>query len=346
MSIGLPDTKLLWGRAGGLCSICQIKLSEDKKSSSGAFPFGEQAHIVGEEEGGPRGESKLSLGERNCYHNLILLCPTCHTKIDKATEEYPVEILHQLKSKHELWFEKFRVSAADREAKAHEMIYAEIVDAAAKLCMFEDWSRWTSYAGSSSPAWKPLWFDNIEEFRRRIVQVPWPGKNQELERSLKTLSINLSTLADLFGQHCELKSDGWVKGDKFYKGAGWNPDYSRQVAEYKDWMIRQAKLITLSTKSANWVADVVRRDLNPSFFAMPGMFISHECSSMDASFFDQVERFTDEEKILEPQPSIDRLQAAKIAEKARYDAEIARSNSMFSTNGGLNEGEQEEPSND
>src|SRR5258706_14760688 len=105
MSIGLPDIKLLWGRAGGVCSMCRLKLSEDKQTSNAAYPFGEQAHIVGEEEAGPRGKSSLTKEQRNSYPNLILLCPTCHTKIDKAPDQYPIEVLYHTKAEHELWFE-------------------------------------------------------------------------------------------------------------------------------------------------------------------------------------------------------------------------------------------------
>lgn len=331
MSIGLPDTKLLWGRAGGICSICKIKLSEDKKSSNEAFPFGEQAHIVAEEPAGPRGKSPLSLEERNSYHNLILLCPTCHTKIDKAPDEYPVEILHQLKSKHECWFEKSRVAVADTRSQVNENIYAEIVEAAAKLCMFEEWSMWTSCAANSNPVWRSEWFDKIDQFRRRVLQVPWPGSNQELERALKTLSLNLSWLADVFSQHAELKPDGWVKGEKFYKTIGWNPvEYHRLLADYRSWMKLQAELISMATKAANWVADVVRRDLNPVFFAVPGHFVVDGGVAMDGSFFDQIEKFSDEEKLGEPTASLEKMQKAKDVEKARLEEELERSRQEFS----------------
>ena len=203
MSIGLPDTKLLWGRAGGLCSICKIRLSEDKKASNDAFPFGEQAHIIAEEENGPRGKSPLTLDQRNSYPNLILLCPTHHTIIDKAPDEYPVEILHELKSQHELWFEKSRVSAADKLKQANDYIYANIVDTSARLCMFEQWEAWTETALSTSPAWRREWMDNVEEFRRCVIRVVWPGTIPELERAIKTLSLNLAMALESFGKHSE-----------------------------------------------------------------------------------------------------------------------------------------------
>ncbi len=86
-----------------MCSICRTHLARDKKSVNATFPLGEQAHIVAESESGPRGKSLLLADERNSYHNLILLCPTHHTEIDKNEADYPVEKLHILKSRHELW---------------------------------------------------------------------------------------------------------------------------------------------------------------------------------------------------------------------------------------------------
>ncbi len=103
MSIKQVDIKLLWGRAGSTCSICRCPLAVDKEHASETVHIGEQAHIVGEKETAPRGVSTLTLDERNSYYNLILLCPTCHTKVDKDEMSHPVEKLHMLKSKHEDW---------------------------------------------------------------------------------------------------------------------------------------------------------------------------------------------------------------------------------------------------
>jgi len=101
MTISLPDTKQLWGRAASTCSICRHKL--DGISSEGkAMVCGEAAHIIAENESGPRGQSILSTSERNSYFNLILLCPTCHTIIDKDPMGNPIEKLHILKAQHEL----------------------------------------------------------------------------------------------------------------------------------------------------------------------------------------------------------------------------------------------------
>lgn len=317
MSIGLPDTKLLWGRAGGLCSICKIKLSEDKKTSNEAFPFGEQAHIVAEEEGGPRGKSPLSLDQRNSYHNLILLCPTHHTKIDKAPDEYPVELLHQLKSQHELWFEKSRVSAADKLKQANDYIYAEIVDSAAKLCMFEQWENWTSWSLSTSPSWKRQWADNVEEFRRRIIRAVWPGTIPEMERALKKLSINLAMALKTFSKHCHLEDGDCLSEVRFYRNADGTDHYDKLLGEYNAWIDEQADFIFEATKSANWVAEVVRRELNPSFFAVPGKFVVTVGPNMSGAFVTRVVEYSPDEKKAEPDAVMAKLQAAHDSERKR-----------------------------
>ena len=41
--------------------------------------------------------------QRNAYENLIYLCPTCHTKIDKQEADYPAESLLKTKHQHEEW---------------------------------------------------------------------------------------------------------------------------------------------------------------------------------------------------------------------------------------------------
>lgn len=103
MPIKERDVKLLWGRSGNRCAICRLELSSDERISSASFPLGQQAHIIARESTGPRGNSPLSPEDRDSYPNLILLCPTHHSLIDKAIGDYPPETLHALKSKHEQW---------------------------------------------------------------------------------------------------------------------------------------------------------------------------------------------------------------------------------------------------
>lgn len=66
-----------------------------------AVRIAEVAHIVAASNDGPRGDADAPTPELVAFDNLILLCPTCHTIVDGAPEEYPTELLQRWKSEHE-----------------------------------------------------------------------------------------------------------------------------------------------------------------------------------------------------------------------------------------------------
>lgn len=81
-SISVADRKLLWGLSGNECAFPQCAQlltaipAEEGAESGSTRPIvvGEEAHIVAEEDDGPRGDRSTPVPERNAYPNLILLC--------------------------------------------------------------------------------------------------------------------------------------------------------------------------------------------------------------------------------------------------------------------------------
>lgn len=97
--MNVVDIKLLWGRAGGICS--KPGCTEDLTAlvETGAYVVGEMAHVIGRKPSARRG---IPSGGGDTYENLILLCPTHHAHIDKAPHgTYPEALLHDWKSEHE-----------------------------------------------------------------------------------------------------------------------------------------------------------------------------------------------------------------------------------------------------
>lgn len=66
---------------------------------------GEVAHIAAESSGGPRFDSKLDEAGRRAFENLLLLCSTCHTLVDKEPKTYTKDILRKWKRDREARFE-------------------------------------------------------------------------------------------------------------------------------------------------------------------------------------------------------------------------------------------------
>lgn len=97
----LTETKLrLFADSGGFCQNpgCLSELFRDIEDTT--VHIAEMAHIISAADVGPRADISLTPEERGRYSNLILLCPTCHTIIDKAEDKYPETLVAKWKQMH------------------------------------------------------------------------------------------------------------------------------------------------------------------------------------------------------------------------------------------------------
>ena len=296
MAILQKDIKLLWGRAASRCAICQKQLCQDKANVSSSFPFGEQAHIVAEKENGARGKSVLTLEERNSYHNLILLCPTHHTIIDRNVEDYPVEKLQYLKSKHELWVQNSLSEQTDSEQIITDTIYGHLVDKTVELCNLNDWNGWTSSAIGAAPSIGEVFRFQVMEFGQVVLAAIWPGKLLELERSIQTIAYTLTEAFNVFMLHAELNGDRF-RPDYFYRAKFFPEEvYQEKLRQFKNWMSDYYSLMVETTKAFNWFADMVRRDINPMFYALKGRFFLTDISNLiDSGIESKLFQYTSDE---------------------------------------------------
>jgi len=214
----------------------------------------------------------LTPEERDRYANLILLCPTDHVIVDKSPEDYPVEKLHSIKAEHELWVDG-RLAEGDRGREAAQLTYSYLVDLAVEKCGLEDWEKWASQAIWLEPYWTTERVDGVRSFWVAISSAVWPGQLVELERALQTLGTVLNAAVQTFLSHAEYEDDHY-RGKKFYKNlAVWDKKlYNLRFHEWEVWLERCQAYIFEATRAANWLADCVRRYINPAFFATKGKF--------------------------------------------------------------------------
>ena len=143
MAISEPDVKRLWGKAAGLCSHpdcntdCLPFLDLDKPTV-----VGEMAHVIANKEKGPRGRTG---GGDDTYANLILLCPTHHTLVDKAPEgTFSVETLLRWKADHE--------EQVTRSLNAPVFSDRDKLDAYIHTLLIENHACWATYGPESGEA--------------------------------------------------------------------------------------------------------------------------------------------------------------------------------------------------
>lgn len=102
MAIKEKTKRLLLARSGGFCANPGCNINLFPLFENGEITNVEElAHIIGRKIGGPRGDEGLGLDKRDGYKNIIILCPTCHRKIDKFPNLYPTSVIREWKLEHE-----------------------------------------------------------------------------------------------------------------------------------------------------------------------------------------------------------------------------------------------------
>lgn len=98
-----PTTRLILSvRAGGYCEFdgCFNYLFEHPVTLTEGN-FGQFAHIVAFQPDGPRGRAGNRPRRIHDLDNLMLLCPGCHTLVDRHPDRYTKETLKEYKKRHE-----------------------------------------------------------------------------------------------------------------------------------------------------------------------------------------------------------------------------------------------------
>lgn len=110
-TIKSKDIKILCTKSGNRCALpdCRQVLVIEGNKNDPASLVAHMAHIKGEKPGkenkssSARYDETMADIERNYYENLILVCPSCHKKIDDQPNTHNVELLHRIKKEHEEW---------------------------------------------------------------------------------------------------------------------------------------------------------------------------------------------------------------------------------------------------
>lgn len=173
MAIPEKDIKKLWGLAAGRCSKpgCEDECIKFLDATDPTV-IGEMAHVIAKKPDGPRG---MPSGGEDTYENLILLCPTHHTEIDKAPEGiFSAEIIHNWKQAHEL-----RVSNSFLSPRFPDRYQLAV---AIKRLMIKNKSAWQQYGPESEEAirnplsnlyqvWTLRKLDTLIPNNRRIIRM-------------------------------------------------------------------------------------------------------------------------------------------------------------------------------
>lgn len=276
MTVQATDIKILWAKAAGRCSMpdCRMPLIADASEgvASAKVLVGENCHIVAGKGDGPRGKSRLPIEDRDRYPNLILLCRNHHGIIDRDADAWPVELLHQIKSDHELWVETQLTECVQSRA---DRLYSQLVNAVTDDLLLSHWDV------ISDNAVRGLLVDKFVEgssrFSEQMFRTVWPGDKPQLESALRNLDERIDIYVKHFLSLARLRADAvWVE-DKSWKSV-WRDDYDDYAERSEKWVQKALKLLLNIVVALNEYAEAVRRYLNPDYFFLQGKFTL--CDSM------------------------------------------------------------------
>lgn len=130
----------------------------------------ELAHIIGQKENGPRGDDELPLTERDEFENIILLCQTCHTTIDKNPHLFPQATIRKWKQEHQESIENLFVTPRfDTRENARKFIYPLMVE---NKAIFDSYGPYSKNAANDPMAteleWERLSIQKIIPNNRKI----------------------------------------------------------------------------------------------------------------------------------------------------------------------------------
>ena len=172
----------VWIRAAGHCELCSKDLTQDRITLT-SKKLGEVAHILPASPDGPRGSDGHSVESLAALTddpgNLMLLCGSCHTSIDKTPEGFPAS---DLTDRHTAYLASIRFAAEDAHANP----------GAGLIVLGRHFT--TRVRIEPSDLQKAMWRDRVEPLRPPLVvdlpELDQEGRDGRYYRHVRTILEN------------------------------------------------------------------------------------------------------------------------------------------------------------
>lgn len=286
MAIGVADRKLLWGRANNQCAFagCSQELTvnlddlESQIIADAGAVIGEEAHIRSGRVDGPRYEADFPSNKIDSYGNLLLLCPTHHSIIDKHKgRAYSVRALEEMRVGHEQQMRATRTAAEEDARRMAERLAASVQVWQNKM-LLDHWQTLTWSLNGAIPrlpgrSWMAI-FDTTEW----LLSKDWPSAVPKVRESFERFADVLSALAGhLMHTFIATNGDSWVLNREYKRIGGWDPSlYMKLLDESRVDCVLTWCLVIELTRAANLVIRAVREEIDPFYRWEEGVLLARD----------------------------------------------------------------------
>lgn len=168
------------------------------------------AHVFAANDEGPRANAALSEKERGTFENLIMLCPLCHTIVDKAPCVYPDRVMFEWKRTHaEKLRSLFGVTYFERRSDARAAIEGLLRE---NRQIFDDYGPHIDEAknpeSGAAERWKRKVLQKIIPNNRKMLSQLDANKHLLNDCELVTLEKFRQHIDDLEARHIEGYREG------------------------------------------------------------------------------------------------------------------------------------------
>lgn len=286
VAINVQARKLLWGRAGNRCAWagCDQRLTvgagdeETGILQTQGVVLGEEAHIRSSKADGPRYDLNYSEELLDTYENLILLCPTHHTVIDKdGGAGWPVDDVVRMKREHEREVDEARSPVDQRRQVREERLVAQLSAWERRLGIDQvsDWEQLTFGLNSPIPVIRHERFERLIGLGQWLLTRAWPPELPRLKVAFDHHFAVVQVLDRVLGEVMSRNKSVWQL-DRLYKLlTRWDTaEYERQLRE-TNVRITSVQYLTFElARSANLVIRAAREELDPLYRLDEGVLLT------------------------------------------------------------------------
>lgn len=184
----------LFANSGGYCQNPECNENLFKTFKEKEIHIAEIAHIISVNKGA-RKTTKLTPAEKGSYENLILLCPNCHTTIDKAEDDFPAKLILKWKSEHNSKLDKvFGIRKYKNRIETRKQLEHIFLE---NKMIFETYGPNTEERFNPESTMPILWIKKIREFiipnNRKILNI--------IESNYELLFYNEKLVFEHFKNH-------------------------------------------------------------------------------------------------------------------------------------------------
>ncbi|MEU9201420.1 HNH endonuclease [Streptomyces sp. NPDC048332] len=257
--------------------------------------MGEEAHIRSAKPDGPRHDTDYDDTKLDTYENLLLLCPTHHTLIDKNNGAgFSVAKLEETKSAHEKLVTESLDSDEESERELSERMTALLLVWERKMRL-DQWEDVTARLNHPIPVLSDRSYSQLIEAGAWLLKMRWPEQYPRTVQAFRNLHHVMTDLLNHLQECMEAENEVFWKLRRNYKRIGWDPKaYEELFAEFQSERFLLYVLAIETTKAINWVIVEAAREVDAFYRFDQGLILMRDGDGVFKTWMMRLEYEADE----------------------------------------------------